>query len=57
MLWNNEKKRITKLPDCFLCSKFDKTEKKCKGFGIICFEYDDVTRTCVDPITKLKIKL
>ena len=57
MLFNFKTQDIHKMTDCLTCEHFDKIEKKCLGFGKICFEYDPKTKTCLDPITKLPIKL
>lgn len=56
MLINKETKQIQKMVDCMDCEHFDKVEKKCKGLGKKCFEYDKKTGTAIDPITKLPIK-
>ena len=53
MLYNFEKKRVKKDSDCNWCEHFEKSTKKCKGFGACCFEYDQLTGSCIDPITKL----
>lgn len=57
MLWNKEKKAIRNPTDCITCKMFDKHEKRCKGLGAICFEYDPNTKTCIDPVTKLRTKI
>lgn len=57
MLYNNELKKIRTGADCISCKFFDKRKKKCTGIGKICFEFDPKTRTAIDPITKLPIKL
>ena len=57
MLWNKEKKAIRNPTDCITCRMFDKHEKRCKGLGAICFEYDPNTKMCIDPVTKLRIKI
>ena len=53
MFYNIELKRQKLELDCQSCEAYDKQEKRCKGFGKICFEYDATTKTCIDPITKL----
>lgn len=40
-----------------ICQWFDKDKKKCIGIGKVCFEYDAKTNTCIDPKTKLPIKI
>ena len=57
MLYNNKLKAIHKATDCLTCRCFDKAKKKCGGIGKVCFEYDEKTKTAIDPITKLPIKL
>lgn len=57
MLYNVEKKKIRESVDCVLCDKFNRTTKTCEGFGKVCFEYDEKTKTIVDPITKLPISI
>lgn len=57
MLYNKNLKKIKTSVDCLTCPNFDKKEKKCKGIGIVCFEYDPKTKTAIDPISKLPIKL
>ena len=55
MLYNKEQNRVKQDLDCIECSHFDKQEKRCKGIGVNCFEYDPITKTCLDPITHLPI--
>lgn len=57
MLYNKEKQKVQKSIDCLTCKHFDKRLKKCNGIGKNCFEYDPKTRTAIDPITRLPIKL
>lgn len=57
MLWNREKKKIQARVDCINCPYFDKKTKKCNGIGKNCFEYDQKSKTAIDPITKLAVKL
>ena len=57
MVYNKELKKIKTSVDCITCSHFDKKKKKCFGIGKCCFEFDPKTRTAIDPITKLPIKL
>lgn len=55
MLYNKEQNRVKQDLDCIECIHFDKKEKRCKGIGVNCFEYDQVTQTCLDPVTRLPI--
>lgn len=58
MLYNNSKKKVQQSTDCLTCQYFDKRKKKCLGgIGKNCFEYDPKTKTAIDPITKLPIRL
>lgn len=57
MLYNNERKKIQTNSDCLTCVHFDKKKKKCNGIGKVCFEFDMKTRTMIDPVTKLPIKV
>lgn len=57
MIYNIKKKKVKKSVDCLTCPYFDREKKKCNGIGKICFEYDEKTRTIIDPITKLPLKL
>ena len=52
-----ELKKIKASSDCLACFYFDKKKKKCCGFGKKCFEYDAKTKTVIDNITGLPIKL
>ena len=56
MFYNIEKNKIQKSIDCQSCSYLNKKNKKCMGLGKCCFEYDEKTMTCIDPVTKLPIK-
>lgn len=56
MLYNRLTKNIQTNKDCLNCRLFDKKFKRCKGFGKICFEYDEKTETVIDPITRLPLK-
>jgi len=56
MLYNKNLKKVQTKVDCQTCQYFDKKKKKCNGIGKMCFEYDEKTRTCFDPITRLPIK-
>ena len=56
MLLNIETNKIHVNSDCLTCPYFDKKEKRCKGIGKRCFEYDPLTKRIFDPITHLPIK-
>ncbi len=53
MLYNKEQNRVKQDTDCAGCQYFDIPTKTCSGIGKNCFEYDKITGTCIDPITKL----
>lgn len=57
MLYNYKLKKVHTNIDCLTCECFDKKKKKCNGIGKICFEYDEKTKTAIDPVTKLPIRL
>ena len=57
MLYNNDLKKVQASSQCITCQHFDKKQKKCFGIGKCCFEFDPKTRTAIDPITRLPIKL
>ena len=57
MLYNRELKKVKTDVDCLECSKYDKQEKRCKGIGVVCFEYDQITQTCIDPITGMPFEV
>lgn len=57
MLYNKDLKKLQKPCDCLTCPKFDKKKKECKGIGAVCFEYDPITKTAIDPVTHLPIRL
>lgn len=57
MLYNIEQKKIKTALDCCSCTHFDKETKKCNGINKVCFEYDEKTKTVIDGITKLPIKV
>ena len=56
MLYNIEKKKVMRPTDCILCSHYDKKQKKCNGIGKACFEYDELTKTVIDGVTKLPLR-
>ena len=53
MLYNIETKKVKEDLDCIDCKYFDKDIKKCKGLGVACFEFDPITKTCIDSTTGL----
>ena len=57
MLYNKDLKKVQTNADCLQCPLFDKHKKKCRGIGKVCFEYDPKSRTAIDPITKMPIRL
>ena len=57
MLYNIKRKKIQNSLDCLNCEHFDKTLKKCKGYGKRCFEFDPKTMTIIDPVTRVPIKV
>lgn len=57
MLYNNDLHQVQKNSQCISCEHFNKKQKKCYGIGKCCFEFDPKTRTAIDPITGLPIKL
>ena len=57
MLYNNNLHQVQKNSQCITCEHFNKQQKKCYGIGKCCFEFDPKTRTAIDPITGLPIKL
>lgn len=57
VLYNSETHERKKQLDCITCEYFDKVEKRCKGVGKKCFEYDEITLTAYDPLTHLPINL
>jgi hypothetical protein len=57
MLYNYELKKVQASSQCLNCRCFDRKNKKCLGLGKICFEYDPKTKTAIDSVTKLPIKL
>lgn len=57
MLYNIDKNDIQTNVMCIKCKYFDKKTHKCNGIGKVCFEYDKKTKTIIDPITKLPLKL
>lgn len=56
MLYNKNLKKPRTNLDCLKCEYFDKHKKKCNGLGVICEEYDPLTGTLIDSLTKLPKK-
>ena len=54
MLYNIEKKSVKTDMLCMDCPHYNKQIKKCEGIGKACFEYDEVTQTCIDAVTGMK---
>lgn len=57
MLYNINKHRTKKATDCASCPYFDKKTKECKGKNKNCFLYDKTTKTVIDGITGLPLKI
>ena len=57
MLFNIHEHRPQTNIDCLACPYFDKQEKRCKGIGKRCFEFDKKTGAIYDPVTHLPLKL
>ena len=57
MLYNIEKNKIQSQVQCLTCRHYDKKLKKCNGLNICCFEYDNATKTIIDGVTKLPLKM
>lgn len=57
MLYNKKRQKPNKTSYCMNCVYFNKRMKQCEGIGINCFIYDPKSRTVIDPITKLPIKI
>lgn len=57
MLFNKKLNKPQKPTDCLHCKYYDTKTKQCKGIGKNCFLFDPTTRTIIDPITGLPIKL
>ena len=51
------KKKIKKATDCASCPYFDKETKKCNGINKNCFLYDIKTKTLIDGVTGLPLKI
>lgn len=56
MLYNIERKKTMSPKDCLTCPHYDKGKKKCEGIGKACFEYDELTKTVIDGVTKLPLR-
>lgn len=57
MIYNLGKERIKKATDCASCPYFDKATKKCSGINKNCFLYDKKTKTLIDGVTGLPLKV
>lgn len=57
MLYNIEKKKIHEETDCCTCPYYDTRLLKCHGINKCCFEYDAATKTIIDGVTKLPLKV
>ena len=57
MLYNIEKKKIKTATTCIDCPYLDKALHRCEGIIKCCFEYDAVTKTIIDGVTKLPLKV
>ena len=57
MLYNKDLKKPNKTSYCMKCKHFNRAKKQCEGIGKTCFLYDPKTKTVIDPITKLPIKI
>lgn len=57
MLYNIEKKKIKTATTCVDCPYLDKALHRCEGINKCCFEYDAVTKTIIDGVTKLPLKV
>ena len=57
MLFNLKLNKVQASSQCITCPHFDKTQKKCFGIGKCCAEYDPKTRTVIDPVTKMPLKV
>ena len=57
MLFNIKFKKVKKATDCNSCRYFDKKTKECSGKNKNCFLYDEKTKTVIDGITGLPLKI
>lgn len=57
MLYNLEKKKVQSPIDCTKCPYKDKKTKLCTGINKCCFEYDSATKTIIDGVTKMPMKV
>jgi len=55
MLFNTKLNKVHCFTDCLKCEKFDEQTLKCRGLGQICYEYDPLTQTVFDGVTRLPI--
>ena len=57
MLYNLLENRVKKATDCISCPYFDKTTKACGGINKNCYLYDEKTKTVIDGVTGLPLKI
>lgn len=57
MLYNIELEKIKEQTDCITCPYYNVPLKLCSGLNKVCFEYDPITQTAIDGITKLPINI
>lgn len=57
MLYNVEQKEVKTLKTCLKCKHYNQSKHQCSGIGVACFEYDSKTKTIIDNITKMPIKI
>lgn len=57
MLYNIEQKKVQSFFDCYRCSYYDITLKKCNGLNKCCFIYDEKTKTIIDGVTKMPLDI
>lgn len=57
MMYNTIIKAVKTNVMCITCKEFDVKQKQCNGIGKVCFEADPITKTLIDPVTRLAIKI
>lgn len=57
MLYNIKERKVKKATDCASCPYFDRKTKKCNGINKNCFLYDKTTKTIIDGVTGLPLKI
>lgn len=57
MLYDIEKKKVHTDTDCLTCPHYDSNLLICNGLNKCCFEYDKATKTVIDGVTKLPLKI